>query len=576
MRGTLVCAFVLALWGAGVVTPAQEPGFLLEYRRVRPSGEEIELAVDAAGVVTGSVRPVGAAGPGEKQVLDVILPLDPALPRLLRAAGFWEGTPAAATAGSTVRIHVQEGTEVRTVAGSDADLAAGSPLAGWAGACEVLTGAALALARGWRARGEALEKAGQGEAAAEAYVEGIARVPRVFSVRGPNPRTQVEHFRKNSPPGELASHIRYVFESEIGLVAQTLERGEQARCAPEERLWPDDGHPGWPWDEKAIPSDWEIERLSPREEPTPGPRDARPNAGDSPAEGGKTDWSAVAGLGAPLGTLTVGSAPAGTAVEFEFAWGESAGDPGWSERLERHVAQSGARRVRTLQYRRPTRRLIDVLARRGGDLERWVVVQSGKNVALVRATGRLAAMRAAAPDLVRVLASLEPQPPGAHCAAEARRETALVADRSVRFELPADWTEQPAPGAPRKSAFVDARPPDADASLRLALRVVGEPLLFNPGAFWKSVVRPGPDAACAGLPQTSESIARVRSLGCGWADLTLVRVPFGAEVLPVITFALAGPERVVAGAVVCGRDDPALIARARALAEQIAGSATAE
>jgi len=568
MRARLgIAAVLLTAWASsGLADDGSDTALSLEYRRVRPGGEAVELRLDASGQVTGKVRSV--RGP-DSVALESWLPPDPWLVRALESGGFWKAE-AGTVAEPGARLSVQRGAEAREIFLREEDLAKGGPLAESFGVCEVLCGAGPLLAEAWLDRARVLEAEGKWEEAVAACRSGLERLPRSFPVRGPDSIIALELSLPNQRFQEGAPLARALLEGEIGLVRSVLQRGELARFFPDRFLWPDEARTSWPWDWNAPAAGAEPERLAPRDEPNRGLRYARAAAWRKPDDAGAAvDWTVALGLGTPLGVQSISGTGDG---RIEFACAEVAEDVSLQERIEKHLRARGVTILRAVQVRRGCVHHTDVLARKGTRLERWVAAQSGKEIALARLDLDRAAYAGCADDVARALGSLEPCPSGSSACAERLREVACAADRSLRVLIPEGWTDQPVPGAPLRATWLDLAPPGDAPEFRLVLRAHGNLAGFDWLGLWQGLRHPGrAEVRGSGVPQHTDIVlARVLSAGCGWAEVKRSELAFGDETLPVLWFTIFSTERIVAGALVCRSADAALVSCGRMLLERLA------
>jgi hypothetical protein len=342
---------------------------------------------------------------------------------------------------------------------------------------------------------------------------------------------------------------------------------EAARFAPDARLWPAHGGSPWPWNwKKKLPREFVEERLRTTEGSRPGIRYVRPAGWRSPAPG-----ETGGGLERILdGAVCLGWQPIdeiglGGRGEIELGFAQVPCNESVQPRFERELERLGARVVRAAQYRRPAVRVTDVLARDGGGVRRWVAVQSGWGVALLRLSMEdVESYRAIARTLARTIASLEPCPLG-HRASAVDVDPG-AGDASHEFELPRAWTADGAEAEVQDFLSASSAPP-----WRLCLR---PGLRSRDGdAAWTTLGHPiaGREVTAAGPGHDTRTLARILTLGAGWAEIRMSRVRFAGGELPVYWCDLERGERSCFVALVCAGDDEAALAEGRAQIEFFVG-----
>ncbi len=569
------CSDAGAQGGAAEPAPGPAQPLRIEYRRVYATGERVEFVAEESGYVTGKLRlaPEPGGALGAESAFDALLPVASPMAKRLERAGFWSlpaGGAQLAEDQAGVRLAVRAKDRELAVSLTAADLEGRADLARALAMCEVHAGAGARLAEPWTRRGDEHFANSEWTKAIKAYQTAGERVPRVLEVAGHGPWFEPGDYVHKFHPEEEAGHRKANMVRLASIAGAALAQGESDRCFPDRALWPDENRSAWPAD-GACPSGFVEESLTRREDPTQGIRYLRP-AGWLPLDPGG-EWTAPA-WATDLVALGRHALIGGTPEDvLETAAAETTQDASLLEWLTAELERRGARLVYATEFGRPRLRHAHAIGRAGDRVWRLVAVQSGKRLALARLSARVGLAAAEPANLARVLASLEPKPLGVGPSVEPFRHVAMSSDTRTGIYVPQEWKEFPIGGAPARADFRDFAPPEEPPTVRLAVRVTARPADFDWGRFWSGIAHPfHPVAKSGGLTAVTGNriVSYVRPRNAPLTPVRFSHLAFGEEQLPVYWFSVFQVDRVVAAAVVCARDDPAALARGRALAELVA------
>lgn len=568
MRILLALLVFCLLVGAGevpVVAGDDDRAFLLEYRRVHATGEVVTFKLEANGRATGTVRRPAAPGAAAEAPFEAWLAPEPSLRDRFDRASFWHvaGDEALGETTPGVRIVARLGSESHALSITESGLTARPELLACCDACEVLAGAGPVLAEGWRATGAACAAGGRWEAAIKAYRTGIERVPRVVATRAPTPGEMARLAEGGGKLEEAARLWGDALREEIELACTTLRQAELARFVPDLASWPEDWRPKWPWDWRKLPKEW-VECVPAaavgttlryaQPEAWAKMRPVAPGAGPGLLKG--SDRIAYQ----PIQGRTEESAPA-----IELGTWQLKEDVSVQAEIERALAGEKAVIVRAAQYRRGALHHTDVVARAGDRAIRWMATQTEDRVALLRFAADVVTYRAVAEPLARLGAGLEPVPAGVRATVEAERRVTLSGDGGLGFDVPKDWREHRATDAPASMTAWDFGPPGDAPALRLSVPYQRDVKGFNWGSVWPTLSHPARKEAKppAGAPTATEVVSNVRSEQAGWVEVRRSPMHFEGGDLPVYWFYRFKGDTVLVVLVVCGGDEPGVVARGR-------------
>ncbi len=610
-RLSVVVCLILGVAAGVQAQPAEFPWPIhLEYSRTYATGEKVSFRLDESGQVAGTVLLAGGSdvepipfvwGVREEDGRGIVSPV------LLRDAAALGATAESAPAGEAgVWYRLKAGQEVvlrwipdRTLVmlqlvpsavkpDQEILVKRDHPVAGALDKMQLVTGAAWALGNAWHKRGMPHLAAEAWDEAYAAFNEGLNRVPML------DDSLECRYYHIYDPVKDACKGgEREYWAGKTGeqLWGRLFLAKAKYRWDPNSDLdlnfaplsfWPSQRHPAWPWDWERPAAGFEEQALSQSGDPTVGVRYARPTHWPkSGSEGSEGELEKFVGGAEFLGVQPVPSADGKTLGSIEFGCASLPADVSLLRVLHAAVEPLRTDIYWLGLYRRPRMVHAQAMALAGKHAFFWVAVQSGTQVACMRAKlaiGTEGVAEEVRKAVAQIAASLEPRPLSAGPRVQRGQEVRVEGTR-LRFEAPAGWKEEKTKEVP-SGVFVRQFSPPGDAPrYRLVIAVYNE----KADPRW-NVPLPHPaegtsQGSVQGPGKRLGEVVVFAGVSPQWGTVEQLQAVFGEETLPVYRYLLdqdpfgtREPWDRVEVWLVCASKDEGLLNEGAILLETVASS----